>query len=124
VRQDPTAFATVAPGTAVQLYVSTGKVKLPDVRNQTYNDAQTNLNRVGFTQITQGTPQPTSDPNKDGLVFSESPSPGIPYPLSQQITLVVYQFVPPTTSAPPSSPATGGSSTCTPEPGATSTPPC
>jgi beta-lactam-binding protein with PASTA domain/predicted Ser/Thr protein kinase len=126
VRQDPAAFATVAPGSAVQLYVSTGKVKLPDVRNQNLNDAQTTLNRVGFTDVTQGTPQPTSDPNKDGLVFSESPSPGIPYPLAQQITLVVYQFVPPTTSAPPSSPATGGSSTCTPtpEPGATSTPPC
>ncbi|HKC26527.1 MAG TPA: Stk1 family PASTA domain-containing Ser/Thr kinase [Jatrophihabitans sp.] len=129
VRQDPAGFTTVAPGSPVQLYVSTGKVKLPDVRGKTFNDAQTALNEVGFTHITQGSPQPTSDPNKDGLVFSESPSPGIAYPLSQPITLVLYQFVQPTTSTPNTSSAPPSSSssspTCTPTPDLGSTlPPC
>src|SRR3954452_4951349 len=112
VRQKPPAYVSggVAPGSAVQLFVSTGKMKLPDVRGLTFDAAQAKLNPT-FTNIVQGTPQATSDPNQDGLVISESPTPGLTYPPNTRITLVLNQYVapPPPTSSTATTPARSSS---------------
>jgi serine/threonine-protein kinase len=114
VNQDPAEFAVVAPGTKITLFVSTGKVKLPDVRGKSFDDAQTQLNGAGFTNVVQSsTLVPTSDQSQNGLVKEESPTPGLDYAQSTKITLTVYQYVPPSTSACP---------TPTPTPGATGAP--
>jgi beta-lactam-binding protein with PASTA domain/predicted Ser/Thr protein kinase len=122
VRQAPVSFTQVAPGTKVDLFVSTGKLKLPDVKGKTFDDAQSDLNNAHFTNIVQGTPVATTDASKDATVATESPTPGLTYPPGQQITLTLYQFVaPPTTSCPSSPPPT--STTSTPAP-PTGTPTC
>jgi beta-lactam-binding protein with PASTA domain/predicted Ser/Thr protein kinase len=127
------AFTTVPPGTTITLDVSTGELKLPDVTGKTFDDAQSQLNRVGFTNVVQSTnPRETPDKSKDGEVADMSPSPGNTYSPDQKITLTIFQFVaPPTTSCPPS----GGTSTTpgdgestspstTPSPTGSTTPTC
>jgi serine/threonine-protein kinase len=121
IRQDPEPFTAVPLGFKVTLYVSSGKVKLPDVRGKTFDDAEAALN-PNFTNIVQGAPIQTSDQSKDGLVAQESPTPGDAYPTSQQVTLRLYHFVappttscptgPPSTTGPSGAPATGSPSTC------------
>ena len=98
VRQDPGDYEHVADGSSVDLFVSTGKIKLPDVKNMTLDDAQAKLNQAGFLHISQGAPQTTTDPSKDGLVATETPTPDIAYPPDTQITLVLYHFEAPTSS--------------------------
>jgi serine/threonine-protein kinase len=100
VRQDPAAFTTVAPGKKIDLYVSTGKVKLPDVRGLSYDDALAKLNPT-FTNIKTGTPVTTDNPSKDNTVAQEFPTPGFAYPPGTQVTLVLYHYVAPTTSTSP-----------------------
>jgi eukaryotic-like serine/threonine-protein kinase len=122
VTQSPEAFMSVAPGSEVDLFVSTGKVKLPDVKGKTFEDAQAALNNAHFTNITEGTPVETEDQTKDGTVATESPTPGLTYPADQQITLTLYTFVaPPTTSCPP--PTSTPTDTTT-APPSTTTPTC
>jgi serine/threonine-protein kinase len=119
VRQDPEAFVAggVAPGTKVDLFVSTGKVKLPDVRGMTYDEALAKLN-PNFTNI-KPVSQDTTDPNQDNVVATENPTPGFAYPPDTQINLTVDHYVaPPPTSTPPTSPAGTDSGT----PGGTPTP--
>jgi eukaryotic-like serine/threonine-protein kinase len=101
VRQDPPAFQKVAPNTKIDLYYSSGKVRLPDVRNLSVGDAQAKLNPNFTNIVVSDTPQTTTDPAKDGKVASESPTPGNLYPPGTQVTLVPYQFVAPPTSTPP-----------------------
>jgi beta-lactam-binding protein with PASTA domain/predicted Ser/Thr protein kinase len=101
VRQDPGDYVKVADGSTVELFVSTGKIKLPDVRNMTLDDAKAKLNQAGFLQINPGTPVTTTDAAKDGLVATENPTPGIGYDPSTPITLALYHFEAPTTTATP-----------------------
>jgi serine/threonine-protein kinase len=108
VRQDPKAYVAggVAPGSTVKIYVSTGKVNLPDVTGLTFEEAQAKLNPQ-FVNITQASPITTTDPNQDGLVAQESPTPGHAYSPDTQITLTLYQYVaPPPTTTPPTTPTT------------------
>jgi serine/threonine-protein kinase len=98
--------------------VSNGKVKLPDVRGMTYDDARATLNAHGFLDVNQGSTVETSDPGQDTVVTQENPTPGQAYDPGTPITLNTYQYVappPPTTpittpttpvSTPPSSPTT------------------
>jgi serine/threonine-protein kinase len=117
VRQDPAAFVSggVAPNSEVDIYVSTGKVQLPDVRGLTFDEAQAKLNPQ-FINITQGSPITTEDPNQDGLVAQESPTPGHAYDPSTEITLVLYQYVapPPPETTPITQPVTTPVTTTTP----------
>ena len=118
VRQDPPAFVAggVKPGTVVKLYYSSGKVKLPDVRGLTYDEALAKLN-PHFTNIGQ-TSVETSDPSQDNHVANENPTPGLAYNPDTRITLTVYHYTAPTTSSTPTSPATStsASTSATPPP--------
>jgi serine/threonine-protein kinase len=120
VRQKPPEFTTVPPGTKVTLYVTTGKVKLPDVRGKSLGDAQAKLNQADFTNVVEGDPITTTDSSKDGQVATESPTPGLPYAPNQRISLTLYQFQAPPTSSCPGPPTPGA----TPTPGPTGTPTC
>jgi beta-lactam-binding protein with PASTA domain len=114
LRQDPQAYVPggVAPNSSVDLYVSNGKVKLPDVRGMTYDEAQAALNQKGFLQVqSSGTPISTEDSSQDGVVAHESPTPGQAFdPNNTQVTLTLYQYVapppPPPTSSTPVTPTT------------------
>jgi serine/threonine-protein kinase len=114
LRQDPAGFSTKPVGTKVTLDVSTGKIKLPDVRNKTYPDARQNLNQADFSNVVRGDPITTTDPTKDDRVVRESPSPGHSYNPDQKITLDYYRYVPPkptcTSQAATSSSTSSGSS--------------
>lgn len=109
IAQDPGDYKPVQPGSSVQLSVSTGKVKLPDVRNLTFDAAQAKLNQAGFLHVTQASSTvTTTDQSKDGLVVQESPTAGFAYPPDTQITLTLYHFQAPSTT--PTSPTGSGSS--------------
>jgi beta-lactam-binding protein with PASTA domain len=115
ISQSVLPYTQVPAGTKIVLTVSNGKVKLPDVRNKKLSDATLALNQAGWTPNPQlGTPVPTTDPAKNGLVATESPNPGLSYPQTTQITLAVYQYQQPCTTPPPtpsvSASASGSSS--------------
>jgi beta-lactam-binding protein with PASTA domain len=125
LRQHTAQFTPVPPNSVVVLDVSTGQLKLQDVRGKTFDDAQ-NLLSPSFPNVVQGDPVITSDPTKNGKVANESPSPNNTYDPDQQITLRVYQYQAPVTTSCPASPTgtgtgipTGGP---TPTGGAPSTP--
>ncbi|HET6877141.1 MAG TPA: Stk1 family PASTA domain-containing Ser/Thr kinase [Jatrophihabitans sp.] len=116
VRQETQQYTTVKPGTTIVLDVSTGTVRLPDVRGMNIEDARATLDRHQFTDHVERSVT-TSNPKKDGIVADESPTPKQAYPVTQKVTLTVYHYVapPPTCTSvpptpPPTSPSTGASS--------------
>jgi serine/threonine-protein kinase len=115
--QDKPEFSDVPPGTTVTLSVSTGKVKLPDVRGKKAADAKTALNTASWTNvdITSKTVD-TPDKAKNGLVADENPTPGIAYAQSTPIVLTIYRYVKPapTCTTPPPSPTNTATATGTP----------
>jgi serine/threonine-protein kinase len=125
IRQDPEAFQPpggVAPGTIVKLFVSTGKVKLPDVVGLSYEDALAKLNPT-FLNVVQGAPVTTTDQSKDNTVKQEIPTPGFAYDPNTKITLILYHYEAPTSSTPTTPTTSSGSSTSTSPPAGSSPPP-
>jgi eukaryotic-like serine/threonine-protein kinase len=122
ISQDPAAYKTVAKGAKVTLEVSTGKIKLPDVKNMDVDEALRTLNTAGFTNVSDPPKkQTTTDNTKDGKIASESPTPGVAYQPGQKITLTRYVYKPPAPSCttPPPTPKTSASSG-SPSPGGSS----
>jgi serine/threonine-protein kinase len=95
IKQNTAAYTAVAPGTAITLQVSTGKVKIPDVRGKKVSDAIQTLNGAGWGNVVQNQTE-GSDKTKDGFVVAENPTPNAAFPQTQQITLTVYHYVKPT----------------------------
>jgi beta-lactam-binding protein with PASTA domain len=134
VTQSQPQYKEVPPGTVITLQVSSGKVKLLDVRGKKVADAVQMLNSAGWTQVDATHTADTPDKTKDGLVTEtgENPTPGIAYPQSTQITLTYYKFVkatPTCTTPPPTSSSTATATstptdTTTPTATATPLPPC
>jgi serine/threonine-protein kinase len=123
VHQNPSDYTPVKKGSTVQLDVSTGKVKLPDVTGLSFDDAQLKLNRAHFTNIATGPSVTTQDQSLNGLVARESPSPGLAYPASQRVTLALYQYVAPPPPPPPPTTSKPPPTTPTPPPTQPTTPP-
>jgi serine/threonine-protein kinase len=126
LHQHTAQFTQVPPGTNIVLDVSTGKLKLPDVRGKTYDQAQSQLQGASFNNVSQGAPVITGDQAKDGKVATENPAPGKAYDPNQTVTLRVYQYqaptptctsLPPSATPPPSGTPTGGTT-------GTALPPC
>jgi beta-lactam-binding protein with PASTA domain len=116
-------YTRVPAGTKIVLTVSSGKVKLPDVRNKKQADAVLALNQAGWPNITVSpTPILTTDPAKNGLVATENPNPGIAYAQTQTITLGVYQYQQACTTPPPA-PSTSSSVSGSTSGSASSSPP-
>jgi eukaryotic-like serine/threonine-protein kinase len=97
VKQDPQPYVEVAPGSRVTIYVSTGKIKIPDVKGQTEDQARQTLNNAGFLQLTPDSVKvTTADQKLDGTVQRTNPAAGtVVTPDKTTVTLYVYQFQPP-----------------------------
>jgi beta-lactam-binding protein with PASTA domain len=108
VDQSPAAYGPVAPESTVILKVSTGKVKLPDVRGQKAADAKAALNAANWTNVDTSKTVNTPDKTKNGLVAEENPTPGIAYLQSTPIALTIFRYVAPapTCTTPPPTTAT------------------
>ncbi len=88
-RTDPPEGDVVSPDTPITLYVSSGKVQLPDVTNKTLDDATAILLALGLPvePIEQQT-----DAKPPGTVLSQDPQPGL-VPQGTGINLVVATAV-------------------------------
>src|SRR3954453_13741417 len=123
LRQSIQEYTNVPPGPAVTPEVSPGVLKLADVTNKTFDSAQEQLNRAGFSDVVQGnTTVTTHTRRKDGKVADMSPSPGNTYAPGQKITLTLYKYVPPPptcTTPPPGPSGSSGSSSASSSPSGT-----
>jgi beta-lactam-binding protein with PASTA domain/predicted Ser/Thr protein kinase len=117
LHQETTQFTTVAPQTTIVLDVSTGTVKLPGVKSLDIEAARGKLDVAGFHNRREVFVNESTDPNKDGVVIDENPTPRIAYPTSQKITLTVYRYVAP----PPPTSSTPAESSSSPPPSSSST---
>jgi hypothetical protein len=93
VSQWPQAGNSVKQGTSVRLNVSQGirpapdRTTVPDVTGEDEQTATSDLRAAGFT--VRSTDAATTDPEEDGTVIRESPSPGRQVPKSSIVTVYV-----------------------------------
>ena len=73
-KTDPAEGETVAPDTAVTLYISSGKVQLPDVTKKSIEDATAILTGLGLFVATE---DQQTDAKPQGTVLSQDPQPGL-----------------------------------------------
>jgi eukaryotic-like serine/threonine-protein kinase len=130
VRQSVPQYTRVPPGTKITLEVSTGRVKLPDVRGKTLSDALSTLNGAGWLNINSDQRHDGPLKSKDGKVLAESPTPDLAYLPTTKITLTIYHYVKPkpscTTGLPTPTNTVTGTPTVTGSPSGSPTglPPC
>jgi serine/threonine-protein kinase len=123
--QSEQQYTEVPPGATVVLGVSTGKVKLVDVRGLKVSDAVGKLNQAGWTNVDATQTLDTTVKSKDGTVAQEAPTPGFAYTQDTQITLTYYKYVKPAptcTTPPPVTDTPGPTDTGIPSGGGL--PPC
>jgi serine/threonine-protein kinase len=107
VDQQPKAYTDAAAGQAITLFVSTGKSGVPNEVGKKIEAATADLSGKGWTNVV--TKQvPTTDKAQDSVVVEQYPTAGSNFPKTQQITLTVGAYTPPTPTC--TTPATGGSS--------------
>jgi beta-lactam-binding protein with PASTA domain len=123
-KQSKEPFDSVPPGTTITLSVSTGKVRLPDVRGKKAADAKTTLNTANWTNVDISKTVDTPNKAKNGLVADENPTPGIAYAQSTPIVLTIYKYVAPapTCTTPPPTPTDTATATGSPTGTPTGTP--
>ena len=94
ISQDPGANRKADKGSTVTIVVSSGppQTKIPDVRGQSQDDAQTTLEDLGFT--VQVADVPTLDPAQDGVVQSTDPQQGQTVPQGSTVTMSVGRLGP------------------------------
>jgi eukaryotic-like serine/threonine-protein kinase len=87
VAQDPKADEVVDEGTRVKLRVSKGteQVAVPDVLNQSEESATAELQAAGFDVQVLTAPSSTAE----GLVFAQSPDPGVPADRGSTVQITV-----------------------------------
>ncbi len=97
-RTNPPAGTSVAIGTTVTLFVSTGppQVNVPDVTGDTRSQAQAALQAAGFT-ATFSTAA-VSDPAQNGLAQSESPAAGSSQTQGSTVNVVIGAYQAPATT--------------------------
>ncbi|MBE7189533.1 Stk1 family PASTA domain-containing Ser/Thr kinase [Jatrophihabitans endophyticus] len=120
--QSVAPYKVVLAGSTVTLSVSTGTLKLPDVRGKNIADAKSDL-PTSFHPVIRHIV--THDSSKDQIVATESPKAGEAYAPGQRVTLGVYEYeqpqptcttppaTPPDTGAPSTDSSTSASSTST-----------
>ena len=97
-RTDPGAGTSLGAGSAVTLFISSGKptVNVPDVRGDTEQAATTALTQAGFTVSTSNQTSTTDTP---GTVISQSPAGGQMAAPKSTVSIVIAQ-APPTAKVP------------------------
>ena len=98
IAQSPTAGTKVAPGTKVNLQVSTGQVAVPNVVGQTAAVAAATLTNAGFN-VTEQTVATAPPGAKAGSVVAQDPTAGQPLKEGGTVVISVYTPETPTTSA-------------------------
>jgi serine/threonine-protein kinase len=97
IGQDPAANARVAPGTAVDLVVASGKTKVPDVVGEDPATARRLLTRAGFTVNTTTV---RTDRGRPGTVIDQTPRSGSSLEIGSVVTITVA-LAPPSASPSP-----------------------
>jgi serine/threonine-protein kinase len=110
-KSDPEPGTKVPASQAVVLYVSTGKLTVPNVRGDSYNDARAELQQAGFLNVAPPVYQET-DQQEPGTVISQSPKQNSDQDPNTEITLYVAKAKP--TQAPTTNPPTSDSPTTNP----------
>ena len=83
----PAAGTSAAKGSTVTIFVAKGgQVKVPDVRNQNYNQASQTLSSAGLAVQVQNQASNSAAP---GTVLDENPAPGTTVPSGTTVTLTV-----------------------------------
>src|SRR5690606_21492556 len=105
VRTEPGGGSTVANGTGVTIFLSSGPgtIPMPRVEGVTRDNALQQLEAFNV-EISE---QRTSDPNQDNIVLSQSPAPGTPVEPGSTVRIVVYTYVEPEVTL-PTPPGGGG----------------
>ncbi|HET9076901.1 MAG TPA: Stk1 family PASTA domain-containing Ser/Thr kinase [Acidimicrobiales bacterium] len=110
-RTDPPAGTTVPVGTTVTVYISTGApptttaaVSVPDLSNDTKQQAQSALQSVGLKG--NFTTQPVTDPTQNNVVQSQNPAPNTSVPPGSTVNVTIGQFTPPVSTTAPSTTST------------------
>ena len=111
---NPAAGSTVPTGTQVIVYVSSGPptVSVPNLVGQTAGQAQASLAAAGL----KGSPTtvPVTDPSQNGLVQTQSPTPGTSDQQGDTVQYQVGQYSAPTTTSTTTSSSSSSSSTSIP----------
>jgi serine/threonine-protein kinase len=121
VRTDPRAGSPAGKDQTVKVFVSTGRVRIPDVVGRSEGRAREILNGDGFLDVETVTAIPPDD-FPAGTVFRTDPTPGAKAPLEQKITLFVAKEKPTPTPTPTSLSPTPTTPTASPTQTATTTP--
>jgi beta-lactam-binding protein with PASTA domain/predicted Ser/Thr protein kinase len=92
VGQNPSANASVPPGTAVTVSVSRGPATtgVPNVEGAEEDDARSAIEEAGFD--VRVVDQPTDQTDQDGIVLSQDPAPGTQAEQGTVVTIVVGRF--------------------------------
>jgi serine/threonine-protein kinase len=110
IRTDPVAGATVFAGDPVLLVVSLGPapVDVPNLIGRTEADAREITEGAGLVFRVANTRQPVADPDQDGLVVDQIPTPGETVERGDTVTVTLGEFTPPptTTTVPPTTSTT------------------
>jgi eukaryotic-like serine/threonine-protein kinase len=101
--QTPSAGQRVDEGSTVTLFVSNGRLKeVPDVVGSTQAEAEAEISGAGFSVSIRT--RSVDDPDQDGRVVSQTPSPGKERRKGEAVVITVGQLAP----APQPPPATEG----------------
>jgi beta-lactam-binding protein with PASTA domain/predicted Ser/Thr protein kinase len=115
--QDPAPYQSVPPGSSVTLQVANGKIKIPDVRKKTYDDARTQLQNLGFIGGVAKVNAEVLPGYAVGQVMSIDPAQGSSVTPNTKITLTVAvpKKLPvcPTPTPPTGTPTATGTATAT-----------
>ncbi|MGH9062247.1 MAG: PASTA domain-containing protein, partial [Acidimicrobiales bacterium] len=105
-RTNPPAGSSVAAGSDVTIYVSTGKpqASVPNVVGQSQASASAVLRGAGFNA--SFTTQAVSSPSQDGVVLSQNPAAGTSAGSGSTVVAVVGSYTAPTTSTTAPAPTT------------------
>lgn len=102
---DPAPGTAVAPGTKVNLVVSSGNVTVPDVRGKSEADATATLQGLGLQVTSRRVPDANTPA---GQVASQSPQPNQVVPAGTQVVIVISEGPPATPTPTPTPTRTGG----------------
>jgi eukaryotic-like serine/threonine-protein kinase len=108
VAVSPAENAQAAPSAPIRLQISTGSVKLPDVKNRSESEARRLLTEAGFSDSQIVNQNAERDDVPEGTVVGTEPGAGTAVAADEEIVLLIAVPTPPTetpTSSPSSSPS-------------------
>ena len=101
LKQDPAGGAEVKAGTTVTLTVSRGnQLEMPDLEGQTPSQAQSILQRLGWTGTLKVVTAPTNNSDLVGRIIKQDVPAGTGFARDQTITVTVGQSSPSSTTSP------------------------